>query len=470
MDHDSNEQDRLALTDLVDQFERFLREDSGGYFDEDSLERLLEYYESMNLPDREEAVIDFALIQNPFSSEFLIHKAEFLINRKRYDEALDILDKAQVFDNTEIDIYLLRSDIYVELNKLDLAEATLMQAMEIADSSDMDMVYSELSDIYEIQEQFNAAFDALVQALEYNPTSAEALHKVAHIVDMTDRYDDSVALHTGIIDKDPYTWLAWYNLGRAYIGLGLYEKAMESFEYVMAIEEMFDLVYRDMADIYFRLEQFENAIAMFETAHEKSFGYEDYNFRIGLCYERLGNYKSARFHYRKATREDPYQHEAFFRIGETYRMEERLDPALVNYKKALQLDDTNEDYICAIISIYKILDRENDVLQHLGMLVAVRPDILNYWLDYILFQFEIRQYEQALLTSDSALRRCGQYAEFYYLQAVAAAALGDMRSAIVLLEHALAEDFPRHTIIYEADRAIAMIPAFQQVISRFGPR
>lgn len=469
MEEDNHDFNNADIAALVDQFERFLKTNEYSYFDEDGLEMLLEYYEARNLLDREEAVVDLALSLNPFSTDFLVRKAEQLLNRKKYNEALETLDKAQLFDTREVDVYLLRSDIYLEQNRLEEAESILMEALSIADDSDKDGVYAELSDIYEIQENFNKAFDALAKALEYNPASEDALHKLAHIVDMTDRYNESVAIHTDIIDKDPYAWLGWYNLGRAYVGLGLYEKALESYEYVMAIEENFDLVYRDAADIYYRMDDFEKSISMFETAQEKSIGIEDYSFRIGLCYERLNNYKSARFQYRKAARQDPYMHEAFFRIGETYRMEDRLEPALVNFKKALHLDDTNEDYVCTIISMYKILDREEDVLVHLQRLVEIRPDILNYWLDYLIFLCEVNQYEKVVMVGDSAVRRCGQYAEFYYLQAIAGAALGDMRSAIILLEHALSLDHARHTILYEANREIAMLPTFQKLILQYGP-
>ena len=469
MDYEQNDFNNADIAALVDQFERYLKTNDYSYFDEEGLEMLLEYYEARNLPDREEAVIDLALSLNPFSTDFLTRKAEQLLNRKKYNEALEYLDKAQLFDTHEVDVYLLRSDIFVEQNKLEEAEQILMEALEIADDEDKDGVYAELSDIYEIQENFNKAFDALAKALEYNPSSEDALHKLAHIVDMTDRYNESVALHTSIIDKDPYSWLAWYNLGRAYVGLGLYEKGLECYEYVMAIEENFDLVYRDAADIYYRMDKFNEAIGMFETAQEKSIGFEDYSFRVGLCFERLNNFKSARFHYRKATRQDPYMHEAFFRIGETYRMEERLEPALVNYKKALHLDESNEDYICTIISIYKMLDREADVIEYLIQLVDIRPDILNYWLDYLIFLFETNQIEKVVEVADQAIRKCWHYAEFYYLQASAAAVLGDMRSAIILLEHALTLDYARHNILYEASKETAMLPSFQKLILQYGP-
>lgn len=467
MDPEYNDRENTEMGELIELFEKYLQSNEQHFFDEDSLERILEYYEMRNLPERAEAVADYAINQNPYSSDFLVRKAEFLVNRKKYTEAQELLDKAYLFDSHEIDIYLLRSDIFIETNQPDKAEAILFEALEIADEGEKDAIYAELSDIYELQENFDKAFDSLAMALTINPSSEDALYKMSHIVDMTDKYAESVTLHLGIIEKEPYTWLAWFNLGRAYMGLGLHEKAMESFEFVMAIDEHFDLVYRDAADVYFRMDEFEKAISMFEIAHEKSGGYEDYSFRIGLCYERLENYKLARFHFRKAARQDPFLHEAFFRIGETYRIEDRLEPALVNYKKALKLDENNEDYICTIISIYKMLDRDIDVIHHLNILVNVRPDILSYWLDFIIYLFDIGQYNEALPVINEAIHRSGHFAEYYYLQSAALSQTGQNRAAISVLEHALTIDYGRHTILYEVCKEIVLRPEFQKVIGLY---
>lgn len=467
MDPEFNDREFTEMGELIELFEKYLKSNEQHFFDEDSLERILEYYEMRNLPERAEAVADYAINQNPYSSDFLVRKAEFLVNRKKYNEALDLLDKAYLFDSHEIDIYLLRSDIYIETNQPEKAEEILFEALEMADDDEKDAVYAELSDIYEIQENFDKAFDCLAKALSINPSSEDALYKLSHIVDMTDKYDESVALHLSIIEKEPYAWLAWFNLGRAYMGLGLYEKAIESFEFVMAIDENFDLVYRDAADVYYRIENFEKAISMFELAHEKSGGYEDYSFRIGLCYERLENYKSARFHFRKAARQDPFLSEAYFRIGETYRQEDRFEPALVNYKKALKLDDSNEDYICTLISIYKMLDRDEDVIFYLKTLVKTRPDILSYWLDYIIYLMELAKYEEVIDVIHDAITLSGHYPEYFYLQSAALFNTGKSREAISVLEHALTMDYSRHTILYEVCKEVAMRPEFQKVIGLY---
>ncbi len=467
MNEDFNERENTEIAELIELFEKCLSSNEQHYFDEDSLERILEYYEMRNLSDRAEAVVDYAIMQNPNSSDFLVRKAEFLLNRKKYKESLELLDKAYLFDTREIDIFLIRSDIYLETNEPEKAAETLFEALKIADKEEQDVIYAELSDIYEIQEDFEKAFDCLSKALDINPINEDALFKLSHIVDMTDKYDESISIHTAITEKEPYAWLAWYNLGKAYMGLSLFEKAIEAFEFVMAIDENFDLVYRDAADIYYRLDDFKKAIEMFEIAHEKSGGYEDYSFRIGLCYERMENYKSARFQFRKAARQDPFMHEAYFRIGETYRIEDRFDAALVNYKKALKLDESNEDYICTIISIYKMLDRDPEVINYLNWLVNVRPDILTYWLDYIIYLLDIEKYDQVIEVTAEAINRSGHYAEYFYLQSAALFLTGKERESISVLEHALTLDYVRHAILYEVCKDFVMNKKVQDVINLY---
>ncbi len=467
MNEDFHDRENTDIAGLIELFERCISSEEQHYFDEETLEQILEYYEMRSNAEKAEAVIDFAINQNPYSSEFLVRKAEYLLNRKKYKQALEFLDKATLFDSGEVDNFLIRSDIYVEMNELDKAIETLQTALEHADNEEKDIVYAELSDIYEIKEDFTSAFECLVKAIEINPISEDALHKLAHIVDMTDRYDESVELHLQVIEKEPYAWLAWYNLGRAYMGLNLYERAIEAFEYVMAIQEDFDLVYRDAADVYYRIEDFKKAIHMFETAEEKSGGFEDYSFRIGLCYERLEDLKASRYHYRKATRNDPYFHEAYFRIGETYRMEERLEAALVNYKKALKYDESNEDYICTIVSIYKMLDRDDEVINYLNWLVNVRPDILSYWLDLIIYLFDVERFSEALEISSEAIHRSGQFAEYFYLQSAALYYTGKEKDSLSVLEHALSIDYSRHMILYEICKDFVSREKVQDVINAY---
>jgi len=459
--------DRAELQELIEQFESYFQSQSYGYLDEDALERLYEFYESRMEVAKLEAVAELAISQNPFSGEFLTRKAELLFNRGAMDDALALLEKALVFDSSNVDVHILKSDILLELNQSKQAAEVLLSALETADDQDKDVILAELSDIYELKEDFEKAFDCLEQAIRYNPQNDAVLMKLAHIVEMTDKYDESLKLHNQIVDEHPYNWMAWYNLGKAYSGSGQYQKALDSYEFTIAIQEDFDLVYRDAADIYFRLELYDKAISSFNEAQSKSGGFEDHNFRIGLCHEKLQDYKKARFHYRKATRQDPYMDEAFFRIAETYKLEGRYEPAIVNYKKALRIDHENEFYITCLIGLYRMTGREEEVGQHLQQLVTLRPEINNYWLDYITYSYECEAFNDALDLVEIALERCGKFAEFIYLQSLLNWKLGKTREALNLLANALEDDYIQHRIIHEIDPDFFTVQSHQELLEMY---
>ena len=461
--------EEAGLAELIELFERFVETKEQHFFDEESLERILEFYEMRNDFEKMENVADYAIEQNPYSSEFLIRKAELQLHKKDYSSCLEWLDKAIILDSHDIDIYLIKSDVFIETNQIDRAHAVLENALEMVDEDEHDVLYAQLSDIYEMKEDFESAFEALSKALEINPHSEEALHKTAHIVEMTDKYEESIRMHRSILDKDPYSYLAWYNLGRAYTGMGLYEKALESFEFVHAINEDYDLAYREAADVLYRQEAFDKAIQYFEIAQVKGGGYEDYSFRIGLCHERNDAFKQARFHYRKAVRLDPFLDEAYFRIGETYRVENRYEAALVNYKKALKIDEENEFYLSAIIRLYDSLGRINDALTFRRRLVNSRSDVPNYWIELVQILYEEGEYQEGLDTVNDALHRCGTFAEFYYLESVLLWKTGKQKESIAMLEHALSTDFKRHMILAEMDTAFYNSARVMELIETYRP-
>ncbi|MFN0276157.1 MAG: tetratricopeptide repeat protein [Chitinophagales bacterium] len=450
-DFDDSFQESADLTELIEQFEKSIEKEESVFLDEDALQRIMEYYEMRMEMFKLEKAIDYALSQNPYSSDFIIRKAEMFLHKKKYADAHAWLDKAALFDKNEIDIYLVRADIFIETNKLQEALSVLLEAEALTDETEKGFVYAEMSHVYELMENYPKALEVLFAAIESNPENMQILEDAAHLVDMTEQYEQSATLHKKLLEKNPYNWMAWYNLGRAYAGVNLFEKALEAFEYCIAVNDEFEYVYRETADVYFRMDDMKKTIEMLRIAQEHAPEFDDYSYKIGVCYERLEDYKNARFHYRKAIRTDPYYDSAFYRIGETYRVEERYDAALVNYKKALKLDEQNEDYLATIISVHRILENTQEATTYMYALVYSRTDVLTYWIELIQALYENTEYDEALEVCAEAGLRCGNFAEFQYLESMILFKMGKERQAMIALENALIKDFARHTILLDID-------------------
>ncbi len=134
------------------------------------------------------------------------------------------LDRASLFGNNDINLYILRTDAYLALDEQENAVEILEEALTKFEGEERIELLFELSDVYDDYEEFEKVFDCLKMILEQDPNNEEALYKICFWTDFTGRNEESIRLHQQIIDDFPYNELAWFNLAAAYQGLKLYEK------------------------------------------------------------------------------------------------------------------------------------------------------------------------------------------------------------------------------------------------------
>src|SRR6476620_2904856 len=305
MSSNQSRQNREEIRELLRQYQNLKAGRSNSYLDEEAFEKVIDYYDDLeDLPKAIEAA-ELGIDQYPFSSLLLIKKADLYIATRRYHEALEILQQAEVLDSGDIHLYILKTDAYLALDQQDKAVALLESALERFDGDERIELLFELADVYDDYEEFDKIFDCLKLILEEEPTNEEALYKICFWTDFTGRNEESIKLHLQIIDDHPYNELAWFNLGAAYQGLKLYEKAIDAYQYAVTIDEKFDYAYRNLGDAYIRIRKFKEAIEALEKVLELSKPEEVIYEAIGHCYDRMKNFAQARFHYRKASHLNP---------------------------------------------------------------------------------------------------------------------------------------------------------------------
>lgn len=435
--------------ELIDRYQHMIVEDSALFFEEEEFEWIIEYFESRNELGNAMLAVSHAMLQYPYSETFLIKKAELLFEEKEIEQAMEMLDKASIYDASDLDIYLLRSEILVYQGEYNKAAETLKHSLQFANEDDKDEVYLSLAEVYESWEKFELVFQYLKKVLEINPFNEEALGRIWFCVDITEKYGESIDLHKSLIDIDPYSHMAWYNLGHAYFGSGLYEKACEAFEYVTLINEDFDMAYRDWGEALIRLDKPERAIEVLENALRFSDPYEEVYFALGICYEKTGKYNKARYYYRKAVHLDPYYHEAVYRIAENFRMEERYSEALNTYKKALKLNNGNIDYLAGFAeAAYKngnVLEAANNY----ELIIKSQPSNIIHWTNLIRCRFELGDSGNVMRSIDEALISCGEKDELYYLKSACLYINGSKQAAIQALQKGMELNSENYKVLFQ---------------------
>ncbi len=369
----------VNVLEMISKYEQARRAKEIPYFDHEVLEQMIAYYEENEQWKKAEKLIDYALEQHPYSTDFMALKAEALLDKNNANDAYVLVEKALSQDPLAIHLLLLKSDVLCCLGDYKQSLEVLDYVLTFANKEEKIDVYLEKADVFEEWENYEQAFENLKLAILLDPNNEEALDRIWFLMEFIGNYEECVQFNQKVIDLAPYSYLAWYNLANAYVGLERYIEAIEAFEMTLAINDSYEFAYSDCADTFMILEQYSKAIEYFEKAMQASKPTEEIYYQIGLCYEYLNQSKKARTQYRKALRLSPEFHEAHFRIAKTYDEENDSVQALNALMRANKLDQDNEEYLYAIA--YQLFMQEDYSESCIKCMEATsqKPNMIQAW-------------------------------------------------------------------------------------------
>lgn len=439
MHEHSSDQNAYEIEELLRHYEELRAGRNASFLDEESFEIIIDYFDEKDEFSKALEATDTALSYYPYSAQLLIKKADLLIATHHYAEALEILKQAESFDASDIDIYILKTDAYLALDMQGEAARLLEEALLFFEGDEKVDLLFELTDVYDDYEDFEKVFDCLKLILEQEPTNEEALYKICFWTDFTGRNEESIRLHQSLIDQHPYSELAWFNLGSAYQGLKLYEKAIDAYQYAVVINEKFDYAYRNMGDAYIRLRKYKEAIEVLEKVCEITRPEEVIFEAIGHCYHRIGKYAQARFNYRKASHINPSDSKLYYKIALTYINEELWESAVKQLENALRIHRNVPEYNLAMGQCAMKLENYKDAVHYFSLVVRSRPKNVKGWEALIQCLFEASYFEEALQQCKAAIKMTEGKPVFYFLYSAVLFAAGKSKEGLVQLEHGLKE-------------------------------
>ena len=429
--------DKESIKELLHLFENLKNGAGGVFLEEEAFEKIIDHFDDQeeNLKAMEAAELGIEYF--PFSSSLLFKKADLLLASRKYNEALAILEKAELLDANDLNLYILKTDAYLALDKQEKAVALLETAIAHFEGEEKIELLFELADVYDDYEEFDKVFDCLLIILREQPTNEEALYKICFWTDFTGRNEESIRLHTSIIDQHPYNELAWFNLGAAYQGLKLYEKAIDAYQYSLVIDEKFDYAYRNIGDAYIRLKKYKEAIEALEKVLELSKPEEVIYEAIGHCYDRMRNYAQARFHYRKASHLNPDDSKHFYKIACTYYNEGQWASTVKQLESALKIHRHQYEYNLLMGESKLQMSLVKESIQFFSNAVRIKPKNIAGWEALIRCLYQSGFYTEARQQVIAAMDITnGKPIFLFYLSAILFA-LGKSKDALIYLETAM---------------------------------
>ena len=443
--HISDEEEDYNLS--LSKFESMLKTNKVLFFDSEEFEEIILHYLDMGKAALAKKALKLALEQHPKSTGLKLVQVEMLVYEDKLEQAEKLLNELYAIEPTNEEIYIQKANIYSKRDNHEKAVELLQTALKYTD--DFADVYNLIGMEYLFMDNLELAKDNFMKCLEEDTEDQAALYNVVYCFEFLDQNEDAIAYLTKYIDKNPYSEIAWHQIGRLNYGLKRYEDALRAFEFATLIDDEFLGAFMEKAKALERLKKYEKAIESYTRTIELDDATPYALLRIGKCYEKIGNKVLALKYFNKTVHEDPLLDKGWIAITDFYVRQKKYQKALFYLNKALSIDNQNRLYWKRFATINKELNLFEEA--EFGYRKAV--EFGDYQLDTWLFWVDILQFlgefESAIQTLLQASEHFPEEYEVEYRLAGLYFMIHDDKKAKFHLSNGLRLSFKNRTLLEE---------------------
>ena len=326
----------------ISKFENMLKTNKICFFDSEEFENIILHYLDSGKLNLSKKALKLGLEQHPNSIGLKLVQVELLVFENKLDQADKLLNELQAIDPRNDEVYIQRANIYSKQGSHNKAVESLNIALQYTE--DFADVYSLLGMEFLYIDDILQAKNAFIKCLEHDAEDQTALYNVVYCYDFLDNHSEAIEFLEEFIDDNPYSEVAWHQLGRQFYTLKDYRKAIEAFDFATIIDERFVGAYIEKGKSYEKLKMFTQAINCYRETLQIEDGSSYLYRRIGSCYECLKNNDKALKYYLKSVHEDPLMDKSWISIADLYLKKNDFKKALQFVNKALGIDEHNHLY------------------------------------------------------------------------------------------------------------------------------
>lgn len=449
----------------LSKFESMLKTNSVYFFDSIEFEEIVHYYLDSGKNSLAKKAINLGLKQHPNSVMLKLLRAELLIFDEEFDKASALLKELQAIEPANDEIYVQQASIFSKKDNhfkaISLLKIALTYTHDEADIfSLLGMEYLYLDDFDEAQLNFSKCLEADVE--DYS-----ALYNVIYCFDMQNKHFEATEYLNNYINKDPYSEIAWHQLGRQYFIGEAYEEALRAFDYAVLIDEYFVGAFLEKAKTLEQLNRFEEAIENYKITIKLDDPTSFVFFRIGECYEKLKKVTLAQKYYKRAVQEDPLLDKGWIAIANLYIKEKKYDKALFYVNKALEIDDQNTQYWRKYAEINLKRNYFEEAVKAFEQCILLQDLDLVIWVglsDVLCF---LGEYEDALTNLLKAKLYFDDFAEIEYRLASLYFKFKNYTKGTLHLKEALSIDFEYISIIKALFPEVYKLQKVKDIITQY---
>ncbi len=467
MNEDSfNGFDEEEFSYTIDRYREMLKRNKPGFFDVFEFENIIEYFLDHKNFDSAKSAAQLGLQQHPSATSIQLKYANILIENGKPSEGLSIIRRIEMLENSNFELFLFKGLAYNMLDRQDLATPAFEKAIQLASDNRNEVVYT-IAQSYLQLNNLSKAIKYLKLAYELEPDNILYLYELALCYERGGEFHKSISCCLKYIDNDPFSENIWFNLGMLYSSVNSNKKALEAYDFAIAINPKYISAYFNKASIFINTEEYHKAVdvykEMIKLEEDNAYVY----LYLAECYEKLNDYKKAVRYYKIALRYDNQLSDAWFGIGLVHYNQRKYIDSEYFLKKALKIDPENPEYWFLIGEVYDQLDLLDKASGAFKRTVELDPNDYEAWMAYAKLKFDNSDVNSAIGILNRAYKFNQDVSSLNYRLAAYYLTANRGSEARRYFERALSLNFPEHQEVIASFPKIKKSRSFNKLIHKY---
>ncbi|MBS3992339.1 MAG: tetratricopeptide repeat protein [Bacteroidetes bacterium] len=326
----------------IKKFESMLKTNQVYFFDAEEFVDIIHYYFDLGKDNLAKQALKLANDQHPNSIEIKLLKAEFLINEDKIESATAILNELYLIEPTNEQLYLLKALIFSRNFESKRAIEMYKEALKYTDDEAEVIFLIAMEHFY--LEEYEKAIGHFKYCLSVDNEDNQSLNNLIFCFEALKKSEDARNYLMEFIENNPYSYVAWFLLGKQHYALKNYKAALKAFDYALLIEETFVGALIEKGKSYEKLNKYEEAIGCYNETLRLEDASAYVFHKIAKCYEKLNNDNEAIDFYKKAIYEDPQSEKSWLALIRIYIKKNLLQNALAEIERAIEINEQSNKF------------------------------------------------------------------------------------------------------------------------------
>ena len=322
-------------------FEKMLKTNQVLFFDAIEFESIIHYYIDFAQFNLAKKALKMALEQHPHSIELMLLQSEILLLDGSFTAAENLLEQIEQLSPENEEIFLQRANI--SSKQKDHTKAVLYLSKALNSTDEPTEIWSLIGMEYLFLEDYIKAKDFFLKCVGENPMDYQSLYNLLYCHDQLEENIEAINTLNKILEANPYSEVAWHQLGKLYAKINKFEEALSAFEFAIISDDTFTGAYVEKGKLLEKIGRINQAIDNYEFSVKLNGSNAYVIHRIGECHLKLGNEQLAVQYFKESIKLEPNQEKSWISLVDYFFKSGIFPKAKYYVKKSLKSNSDSKD-------------------------------------------------------------------------------------------------------------------------------